>query len=111
MRLFKARFILPRVLALVLIGAVGAAIFVSFSASAKGKRVAKSGHAKAGSSTLSRDLVFDGSTVGGRYHSAGEAMSIVETEKDLINLIGMRRNFKDRLNAERVRLNNQVARK
>jgi hypothetical protein len=53
---------------------------------------------------LSRDIVFDGAMVNGHYHSAGEAVTKVEQEKQMNDLIGMRRDFKDRLTAERERL-------
>ena len=59
------------------------------------------------SENLSRDVVFDGSTVNGRYHSAGEAVATVETEKKMNDLIGFRRDFKDRLVVERARLKGQ----
>jgi hypothetical protein len=55
-------------------------------------------------SKLSRDVVFDGAMVNGQYHSAGEAVTKVEQEKQMNDLIGMRRDFKDRLTAERERL-------
>lgn len=55
-------------------------------------------------STASREIVFDGSAVNGRYHSAGEAVARVEAEKNLNELIGPRRNFRDRLALERARL-------
>lgn len=58
---------------------------------------------------LGREFVFDGSTVNGRYHSAGEAVAKVEQEKKLNNLVGLRRDFKDRLAAERDRLKQQTA--
>lgn len=53
---------------------------------------------------LRRELVFDGSTVSGQYHSAGEAVAKVEQEKKMNNLIGLRHDFKDRLTAEKERL-------
>jgi hypothetical protein len=68
---------------------------------------AKKSHIKsknAGKPTVSRDLVFDGSPVNGRYHSAGEATAVVEEEKNLNQLIGARRDFRDRLAAESLRL-------
>lgn len=58
----------------------------------------------AGNSRLQREVVFDGSTVSGQYHAAGEAVAKVEQEKKMNDLIGMRRDFKDRLAAERERL-------
>lgn len=59
---------------------------------------------EAAGSGLSREVVFDGSVVNGKYLSSGEAISTVETEKTLNNLIGLRADFKDRLLAERNRL-------
>lgn len=56
------------------------------------------------SQQLKREIVFDGSTVGGQYHSAGEAVARVEQEKKMNDLIGMRHDFKDRMAAERERL-------
>lgn len=53
---------------------------------------------------LSRDIVFDGANVNGQYHSAGEAVAKVEQEKKMNELVGFRRDFKDRLTAERERL-------
>jgi hypothetical protein len=57
-------------------------------------------------SSLSRDIVFDGSAIKGKYHSAGEALALVEQEKNMNELIGFRRDFKDRLATERARLKN-----
>jgi hypothetical protein len=56
------------------------------------------------SATLSRDIVFDGSSINGRYHAAGEALAVVEQEKNMNELIGFRKDFKDRLAVERNRL-------
>ncbi len=53
---------------------------------------------------LSRDVVFDGSVVNGKYLASGEAVSTVENEKKLNNLIGMRADFKDRLDDQRAQL-------
>ena len=69
----------------------------SFKAKSVHTTVAKQGK-------LSRDVVFDGSVVNGKYLSSGEAVSTVENEKSLGNLIGMRSDFKDRLTEERARL-------
>jgi hypothetical protein len=68
------------------------------------KQTAKKSAGISDSSKLSRDVVFDGSFVNGRYHSAGEAVAKVETEKEMVDLIGLRRDFKDRLSSERTRL-------
>lgn len=51
-----------------------------------------------------QEIVFDGTAINGRYLTSGEAVSTVEQEKNLNNLMGWRKNFKDRLTTERVRL-------
>ncbi|MGE0762295.1 MAG: hypothetical protein AB7N80_03345 [Bdellovibrionales bacterium] len=48
-------------------------------------------------SKLRTDIRFNGTEVGGKYQSAGEAVTTVENEKPLIDLIEPRREFKDRL--------------
>lgn len=53
---------------------------------------------------LKRDMVFSGSNVNGKYLVGGEGLATVETEKELNKLVGMRRDFKDRLAAEKTRL-------
>jgi hypothetical protein len=68
------------------------------------KPVKKTKKATAPAKAMSREIVFDGSNVNGRYHSAGEAVARVESEKELNNLIGVRKDFKDRLAMERARL-------
>lgn len=55
-------------------------------------------------SSLSRDIRFNGSTVDGKYLSAGESIAEVEKEKSMGTLIGIRKNFRDKLNAENARL-------
>lgn len=71
---------------------LGALAVVSGTADAR-KAGAPSAH-------VSRDVVFDGSTIGGRYLSAGEATATVEQEKKMNELIGSRANFNDRLKAD-----------
>ena len=53
---------------------------------------------------LSREVVFEGADVNGRYHLAGGAVAKVEQEKKMNTLIGLRGNYKDRLAEERERL-------
>lgn len=53
---------------------------------------------------LGTDFSFAGSRVDGKYLSAGESIAEVEDEKGLDNLIGIRKNFRDRLGNERARL-------
>jgi len=77
-------------------------------AARKGKAAGKSAGGNGGKQ-VGREFVFDGSTVSGRYHSAGEAVAKVEQEKKMNDLVGMRRDFKDRLAAERDRLKAQAA--
>lgn len=48
-------------------------------------------------STLSTDIRFNGHDVGGKYQSPGEAVTTIEKEKPLTDLIEPRREFKDRL--------------
>lgn len=88
----------------------------SSNAKAKAKKAARKAKAKSAGSTntsstvkpsggkLSRDVVFDGSVVNGKYLASGEAVSTVENEKSLNNLIGMRADFKDRLGDQRAQL-------
>jgi hypothetical protein len=46
---------------------------------------------------LTQEAVFDGSVVHGKYQMAGGAVAAVENEKTLNDIIGGRRDFKDRL--------------
>lgn len=71
--------------------------------SKKQKASGKTGPSKS-KGKLSRDVVFDGSVVNGKYLASGEAVSTVENEKKLNNLIGMRADFKDRLEDQRAQL-------
>lgn len=84
----------------------GALVWVAGSvAQAAAKKEVETGKAlKTPPKNLSRELVFDGSSVNGRYHSAGEAVAKVEQEKKMNALIGLRSDYKDRLQAERERL-------
>ena len=56
---------------------------------------------------LSRDISFRGSQVDGKYLSAGESVAEVESEKTMGALIGIRKNFRDKLGAERARLKSE----
>ncbi len=49
------------------------------------------------SSSLRTDFTFTASDVGGKYQTPGEAITTVENEKALMDLIQPRREFKDRL--------------
>lgn len=76
---------------------LGALAVVSAPAIAKKER--KAGQPSAARPSMSRDMVFDGSTISGRYLSAGEATATVEQEKKMNELIGSRADFNDRLRA------------
>jgi hypothetical protein len=47
-------------------------------------------------SKLSTDIKFDGQTVGGKTQSPFESLAVIENEKSIDDLIGMRTNFTDR---------------
>jgi hypothetical protein len=70
------------------------------------KKAVTSSPAKASQKKLSRDVRFNGSQVDGKYLSAGESIAEVEGDKDMGALIGIRKNFHDRLGAEKIRLAN-----
>ncbi len=53
---------------------------------------------------VSRDISFSGSQVDGKYLSAGESIAEVEGDKEMGALIGIRKNFHDRLNEEKLKL-------
>ena len=67
---------------------------LSFSVSAFGKssRLQK----QVGDSRLSTDIRFDGHVVGGKIQTPFESLTVVENEKDIDDLIGVRTNFSDR---------------
>ncbi len=67
---------------------IGASVFAKAPAP---KVVAASNHSK-----LSTDVRFDGQTVGGKIQSPAEALSVVENEKSIDDLIGVRKDFRDR---------------
>lgn len=58
----------------------------------------------ASKSKLSKDISFSGSSVDGKYLSAGDSIAEVEGDKEMGALIGIRKNFHDRLGAEQARL-------
>jgi hypothetical protein len=53
--------------------------------------------AKSGSKKLSTNVNFDDMIVDGKYQYSNEALTTVENEKDLDDLLGVRLHFKDRL--------------
>jgi hypothetical protein len=60
--------------------------------------------AQAAPKKLSKDIRFSGSAVDGKYLSAGESIAEVEGDKEMGALVGVRKNFKDRLKTETARL-------
>ena len=62
---------------------------MSLDASAKAKPHKKS--------KLTTEADFDGSTLHGRYQKSAETLATVESEKAMMDLLGNRKNFKDRL--------------
>lgn len=52
--------------------------------------------AKNPNTKLSTDVRFDGQTVGGKIQSPFESLAVVENEKSIDDLIGVRKNFSDR---------------
>lgn len=54
-------------------------------------------NAKTKASALSTDVKFGDQSVGGKYQLPMEALSVVENEKSIDGLIGVRKNFRDRI--------------
>jgi len=79
---------------LTLIVIFGSFICVTDSALAKAK---KGKTQKTQKETLSTNVEFDPMTVHGRYQYAAEGQAKVEDEKVLYDLLGPRKNFKDRI--------------
>jgi hypothetical protein len=66
-------------------------LFGTLSAEAKVKKNVPEGQ------RLSTDVSFDGRLVKGKYQYSTESITTVENEKGIDDLIGVRKNFKDRL--------------
>jgi len=67
---------------------------------AKGKAKKRATKQKMSAPRLSTNVEFDALTVHGRYQYAAEATAKVEKEKVLFDLLGPRKDFKDRLNKQ-----------
>ncbi len=52
---------------------------------------------KSKNSSLTTDAKFGDQAVGGKYQLPMEALSVVENEKSIDDLIGVRKNFRDRV--------------
>ncbi len=74
------------------------------AAAAKSSAEPKTATAAAAKKNVSRDISFSGSQVDGKYLSAGESIAEVEGDKEMGALIGIRKNFHDRLNEEKLKL-------
>ncbi|MCB0390046.1 MAG: hypothetical protein KDD58_02090 [Bdellovibrionales bacterium] len=48
-------------------------------------------------SSLGTNFEFSEADVNGRYNTSGEGLSIVEDEKSILDLLALRKNFKDRV--------------
>jgi hypothetical protein len=59
--------------------------------------------AKNPNTNLSTEHVFDGSAIDGRYKYADETAAVVENEKNVDDLLGVRLNFRDRRQQEQKR--------
>lgn len=74
-----------------------ATIFVAKDADASTKNKGQQQAQKLNKKKLSTNLDFDDRTVGGKYNFSTEAITTVEKDKELDDLIGVRKNFKDRI--------------
>jgi hypothetical protein len=67
------------------------------SQSSKTALSAEAAPAQPSKSGLSTDVRFGDQSVGGKYQLPMEALSVVENEKSIDDLIGVRKNFQDRV--------------
>jgi hypothetical protein len=85
--------------------------FISGEAQAKSKKGKKSNKTKVtknvavdpAKSQLGTSFSFDAASVRGKYQMAGQGIALVEDEKVLDDLLGLRRQFKDREQQEESR--------
>ena len=82
--------------ALLLILSLGL-VFASLQTEAATRRKHKVVRKKAVVGDLQTDVKFDDSVLHGRYQAPDDALAKVENEKLLRDLVGVRKNFKDRL--------------
>ncbi len=96
------------VLTVVVVSASAGATSAKNTASA----TTKSKATKAPKKKLTQEANFTGATVNGKYQIAGGAVSAVENEKTLNDIVGGRKDFKDRLKQDLAKAkpqNKQVA--
>jgi hypothetical protein len=67
------------------------------------KTVTKNVTPKATDGQLGTSFSFDAASVRGKYQTAGQGIAMVEDEKVLDDLLGLRRSFKDREAQEQLR--------
>lgn len=72
-------------------------VLVSILSLSTANAAPKAKKATAKKAKLTQEAVFDGATVNGKYQMAGGAVASVENEKTLNDIVGGRRDFKDRL--------------
>lgn len=84
---------------LILVTSLSLPLFFAMpSASAKGAaKKAKTTKVAGISKDLSQDIKFSDQLIQGRYNYSDEALVTVENEKYLDDLLGVRKNFKDRV--------------
>lgn len=74
-----------------------AAVKTSSKKSSLKNKVSQSTKKSTVKSKLSTEVDFDGSTLHGRYQKSAETLATVENDKAMMDLLGNRKNFKDRL--------------
>ena len=89
-------------ISILILGAATLASHANAATDAKSKsvvtKVSKAKAAKSANpnSKLSTDISFDGQVVGGKTQSPFESMAVIENEKKIDDLIGVRTSFTDR---------------
>lgn len=91
---------------ILILGLIGSSLVASAAVQPVAK---KAGPAAVSKKKLSKDISFNGSQVDGKYLSAGESVAEIEGDKDMGALIGIRKNFRDRLKTETTRLQAQTS--
>jgi hypothetical protein len=69
----------------------------------KQKKVTKNVTSKSIDGQLGTSFSFDAASVRGKYQTAGQGIAMVEDEKVLDDLLGLRRSFRDREAQEQLR--------
>lgn len=89
------------VISFILLGLASGAAFAANTSAPLATTTKKATKSKAvkqsPTSSLSTDVKFGDQSVGGKYQLPMEALSVVENEKSIDDLIGVRKNFRDRV--------------